>query len=203
VLLSTREQLTKQKTANKNALKALLRKPIQTPLANDMYQENITRLDEQIKKIDTEIKKLIGKTPTIHQTVTNIMNIPTVGLLLAANLMVITEGFTQNVNPKSIAAYLGKCPYEHTSGKSVYRKPKSERFGFARLRKLLYLASMSAATHVPKFRKYYLRKIAEGKPKRLVFNNIANKLLKIICAIIISGEEYNKNYKSINPAMYS
>jgi transposase len=202
VLLSTREQLSKQMTSNNNALKALLRKPIQTPLANQLYEENIKRLKEQITQIDKEIEKIVTQNPSIHQTVTNIDKIPTVGLLLAVNVMVITEGFTQNVNAKSIAAYLGKCPYEHTSGKSIYKKPTSEGFGFGRMRKLLYLASMSGATHVPSFRKYYLRKIAEGKPKKLVFNNIANKLLKIICAIINSGEDYNPNYLSINPMMY-
>ncbi len=31
---------------------------------------------------------------------------------------------------------------------------------------------------------YYLRKLAEGKAKALVLNNIANKLLKVACAII-------------------
>jgi len=202
VLLSTREQLSKQKTSNNNALKALLRKPVQTPLANKMYEENIKRLKGQIKEINGEIEKLIAQNPGINQTVSTLKKIPTVGMLLAANLMVITDGFTQHVNPKSIAAYLGKCPYEHTSGKSVYKKPTSERVGFGRLRKLLYLAAMCGANHIPKFKKYYLRKIAEGKPKRLVINNIANKLLKIICAIVNSGEDYNKNHKSINPAMY-
>jgi hypothetical protein len=39
------------------------------------------------------------------------------------------------------------------------------------------LAARSVATHNELFKKYYLRKQAEGKAKQLVLNNIANKLL--------------------------
>ena len=48
-------------------------------------------------------------------------------------------------------------------------------------------------------KKYFLRKVAEGKSKRLVLNNIANKLLKLLVALIISKKPYNKNFVSINP----
>ena len=40
-LLATREQFVRQKTANLNALKALKRKVIRTPMAEDLFQKNI------------------------------------------------------------------------------------------------------------------------------------------------------------------
>ena len=48
-------------------------------------------------------------------------------------------------------------------------------------------------------KKYFFRKVAEGKSKRLVLNNIANKLIKLLIALIISKKPYIKNYFSINP----
>lgn len=33
-------------------------------------------------------------------------------------------------------------------------------------------------THKADFKKYYLRKLAESKAKKLVLNNVANKLIK-------------------------
>jgi transposase len=63
----------------------------------------------------------------------------------------------------------------------------------------LYLAAMSVATHNPEFRRYYLRKVGEGKPKKLVLNNISNKLLKVVCALVRTETEYIPNYKSVNP----
>ena len=66
-------------------------------------------------------------------------------------------------------------------------------------RKLLRLAAQSVATHDVSFRRYYLRKQAEGKAKALVLNNIANKLLKVACAIVRDNTRYIKEHRSIHP----
>lgn len=200
-LLTTREQFTKQVTANKNTLRALQRKVVQTPLATQMVQEHITHLQQSIKGVDKAIKDLMDQDPTLKQMRVLLKSIPGVGLLLTANLMVITAGFTRQVNPKSLAAYMGICPYEHQSGTSVNKKPTSDRHGTGRLRKLLYLASMSVRTHNAQFRTYFHRKVAQGKSERLVLNNIANRLLRIICAIVKSGVPFNEEYRAVNPGL--
>ena len=200
-LLTTREQFTKQRTASQNTLRALKRKVVQTPLATQMVQENIKRLGENIKAIDKALKALMDQDPTLKQKGQLADQVPGVGLLLTANLMVITSGFSEHVDPKSLAAYIGICPYEHESGTSVKRRPTSDRHGTGRLRKLLYLASLSVRTHNQQFKKYFYRKVAEGKPERLVLNNIANRLLRIICATVKSGTPFIENYRSVNPAL--
>lgn len=201
VLLSTREHLTVQMTANLNALKTLKHKYYQTPLANQIYEQTINKLKEHIKQIDQEIKNLIDKDDSFKDKISLAKSVPGVGLLLAANLLVLTRGFTEHVNYKHTAAYSGICPYEQTSGTSLHKPPRSKKCGPAKLRKLLYLAALSVRTHNQSFKKYFLRKVAEGKNKRLVLNNIENKLLKIIFAVINSGVAYTENYKSINPAL--
>jgi len=200
-LLTTREQLTKQRTANQNALRALKRKVVQTPLATQILEEHIERLGANLKAIDKAIKELIGQDPTLKEKGQLADKVPGVGLLLTANLMVITSGFSEHVDPKSLAAFIGICPYEHESGTSVKRKPTSDRHGTGRLRKLLYLASLSVRMHNEQFKKYFYRKVAEGKPERLVLNNIANRLLRIICATVKSGTPFIENYRSVNPAL--
>ncbi len=199
--LTTREQFTKQRTANQNTLRALERKVVQTPLATQMVQENIRRLGEDIKAIDKAIKDLMEQDPTLKEKGHLVDKVPGVGLLLTANLMVITSGFSNHVDPKSLAAYIGICPYEHESGTSVKKRPTSDRHGTGRLRKLLYLASLSVRMHNEQFKKYFYRKVAEGKPERLVLNNIANRLLRIICATVKSGIPFTENYRSVNPVL--
>jgi transposase len=201
VLLGVREQFVQQKTANINALHALERKVVQTPLANEYYQNNIQRLSEQVNNIEKEIQRLIDQDSHFRKTVALLKTIPGVGLLLAANLLVITNGFQQMLFYKQLAAYIGICPYEHRSGKSVYRKPQSAHFGPARLRKLLRLAARSVKTHKKSFRLYFLQKQAQGKETSLILNNISNKLLKIICAVINSQKPYLENYQSLNPTL--
>jgi transposase len=199
--LTTREQFTKQLTADKNSLRALSRKAVQTPVANRLFEKNIRRLSKDIEAIDKAIQQLIDQDPSLKQKAGLVEGVPGVGLLLTANLMVITSGFTQNVTPKSLAAYLGICPYEHESGSSVRRRPRSDRYGNGKARKLLHLAARSTATHRHNFRAYYLRKLAEGKPKRLALNNVANRLLRIICAVVRDGAPYCETHRSVHPAL--
>lgn len=203
VLLSTREQFVHQKTADMNSLNALRRKVVQTPLANQFYQTNIQNLSNQIKVIEQEIQKLIDQDPDFKNTVSLLRTIPGVAMLLAANLLVVTHGFTQELYYKRLAAYIGICPYKHESGKYVYKKPRSARYGPARLRKLLRLAAWSLKTHKKPYQCYFLQKSAQGKESAVILNNISNKLLKIMCAIINNQKPYQENYKSVNPLILS
>jgi transposase len=199
VLLTTREHLTEQVVANQNALHSLKFKYYQTPLANQIYEKSIVDIKEHIKQIDKEIKKLTDKDDSFKHLITLVKSVPGVGLLLAANLLVLTHGFTEHLSYKSTAAYAGICPYEQQSGTSLNRWPKSQRTGPSKLRKLLYLAALSVRTHNQYFKKYFLRKVAEGKNKHLVLNNIENKLLKIIFAVISTRTPYIPGYCSVNP----
>lgn len=201
VLLAAREQFSTQLVANTMALKTLQRKHIQTPRANQAYQVTIEHLQEQIHDIDQEIKRLIDEDPMFRHLVALMISIPGVGMLLASNLLVLTQGFINPVSAKQLAAHAGICPYQHLSGSSVYKRPRSRRYGPSMLRKLLYLSALSLRTHNLEFQKYFLRKVTEGKSKRLVINNISNKLLKIICAVVSSKTQFIPCYRSVNPAL--
>ena len=201
VLLMAREQFVQQKTATINILTALKRKVIQTPLVNQLCEENIESIKKRIIKIEEEMEQLVLKNPFFKTIVTSLDSIPSVGSLLAINFLVATQGFESPiaVQYKKASAYVGICPYEHTSGSSVYKKPTSVKYGPSRLRKLLHLAARCLIVHHEDFKIYYLRKAAQGKPKKLVLNNIANKLLKIMCAIIRTRKPYIKGFISIHP----
>lgn len=200
-LLMTREQLVGQRTALSNTLKALQKKVVQTPLANSIYQKNIERFNTHIKKIEKELEKLIGKHPHFKNTVKALSSIPGVSLLLSANFLVATDGFKNDLafQYRKASAYIGLCPYEHTSGTSVYKKPRIPKYGPSRLRKLLHLAARSVITHNEQFALYYFQKTGQGKEKKLVLNNVSNKLLKIMCAVTRTQKPFVDNYVSIHP----
>ena len=190
-----------QKTASINTLKSLKIKVVQMPLANKIYAKNIEHLKRQIEQIEKEIKRLINKHPGLSDTVAYLSTIPGVGMLLATNFLVATDGFTNDLaqDYRKAAAFIGICPYEHSSGTSVYKKPRTPKFGPSRLRKLLHLASRSVVHHKVKFAGYYGLKQSEGKNNRLILNNVSNKLLKIMCAIIRTQRPYIDNFVSLNP----
>lgn len=200
-LLTVREQLVVERTGHANALKALQRKAIRTSLAENIHAKAMLELKSHIQEVEAEIQRLIDQDPDFRNMVTLLISIPGVGLLLAAHMLVIFQSVSEPLSPKSLAAFIGICPFENQSGSSINHPSTSRHYGPSALRKLLFLASLSLRTHNPQFRTYFLRKIQEGKPKQLVINNIANKLLKIMVAVVRSNTQFIPNYRSVNPGL--
>lgn len=200
-LLKLRERISKSLVLHKNARRSLQRKARHAPFAASVTEELIGILQQKLDAIDAEIKRVIKQDPSLHDMVRKLDLIPGVGMLLATYCLALTNGFTHPVDYRSKAAYLGIAPLEHTSGKTVRKPSRSRHFGPRQVRKLLHLAARSVCVHNARFREYYLRKLQEGKPEAVIYNNVSNKLLKIICAIIRSGKGYIPNYRSLNPML--
>jgi transposase len=198
-LLNAREQFVKQKTALTNAKHAESRKKFPNGKAIEMYDKMINEYNTNIKLVENEIKELIKKDPNYQQRVSNVMSIPGIGLIITTYLFAYTNGFSLDMDYKKLCNYIGIAPLEHQSGKSIHRKPTSSKVGPGSLRKLLYLAAMVSKKYNKSHNHYYLRKTAEGKSGKLVLNNIGNKLLKLVVAIVKSGKPFNENFCSINP----
>lgn len=201
VLLRTRDQLVKQKTASSNLLTTLQRKWVQTPAANETLQRTIAALKAEIKELEHQIRQLISSNPMLAQGLALVASIPGVGLILAANFLVMTKGFSQSYTYRQAAAYLGIAPRPFQSGKTVRGGTHSRGYGPAVLRKLLHLSARAAQRSNTRQRAYFLRKKAEGKPGRLILNNLANKQLKLMFAVLENRQMFNPAYRSINPAL--
>lgn len=199
VLLQLREQYVRQKTAQLNSRKALKRKPIRTPLAEALLDQSISQSENHIKTIEKEIRQLFNHDSDFGQQIALLLTIPGVGLLLASHIIVLSATLRDPLNHKAVAAYLGISPYQHTSGTSVRRQATSRHFGPATIRKLLHLAARSRRTHHPASRTYFERKVASGKPKSIVLNNMANRLLRVICAVLRSRQPFIHDFVSLPP----
>jgi transposase len=199
VLLTTRQHFSVQLTGHKNALHAVNRKKVSSELAKQVHQNMVEQITKSIKAIDQEIRRLIESDPTFKQTLLLLLSVPGIGLQLAAHLLIAMQ---ETLDPKVLAAFIGICPIQHESGSSVFATPTSRHYGPSVLRKLLYLGACSVRTHKKQFQQYFFRKVAEGKHKKLVLNNIQNKILKIACAVVRSNQPYIPNYVSVNPLVF-
>jgi transposase len=199
VLLTTRQHFSVQLTGHKNALHAVNRKQVSSELAKQVHHNMIEQIAKSIKAIDKEIRRLIESDPTFKQTLLLLLSVPGIGLQLAAHLLIAMQ---KTLDPKVLAAFIGICPIQHESGSSVFATPTSRHYGPSVLRKLLYLGACSVRSHKKQFQQYFFRKVAEGKHKKLVLNNIQNKILKIACAVVRSNQPYIPNYVSVNPLVF-
>lgn len=200
-LLATREQFVVQRSGHHNSLQALRRKQVRTPLAERVHEKAMEELKKHIQEIEAEIQRLIDQDPDFRNLVSLLITIPGVGALLAAHMLILFQSAPQPYDPKSLAAFIGICPYENSSGSSTHHPATSRHYGPPALRRLLFLAAMSIAMHNPQYRLYYLRKTQEGKPKMLVMNNLANKLIKIMVAVARTKTCFIPGYHSVNPAL--
>jgi len=202
VLLTVREQLVSDSTGHKNAFLALKRKVVRTPLAEAIHEKTILELKTHIKKVEDEIERLIDKDPDLRNMVGLLLSVPGVGLMLAAQMLILFQTSPRAFSPKKLAAYIGVCPYEDSSGSSRHNPSTSRHYGPSGLRRLLFLAALSLRTHHKQFQLYFYRKNQEGKPKRLIINNIINKLLKIMCAVVRTNTPYIDGYRSVHPSFF-
>ena len=58
------------------------------------------------------------------------------------------------------------------------------------LKKLLHMAAMRAIQIQGDLQSYYQRKVAEGKNKMLVLNNVRNKIVARICSVVKNQKTY-------------
>ena len=56
------------------------------------------------------------------------------------------------------------------------------------------MCALNAIKYDPLLKSYYERKTGEGKHKMNVINNVRNKLLHRICAVVQTGQEFDRNY---------
>ena len=201
-LLTMREQLVREKGAKQNALHVLKRKHYPTPLAIRIASDAVDYLKARVNEIDTEVKRLVTSHPTLGPAVALVVSVPGVGYLLGCHLCVATDGFTRPLVAKRFSAWLGICPLDFESGSSVRRRPSSRGYGPSAMRKLLYLASMRLVTiDGSAHQVYYRRKVAEGKPGRLVLNNVGNKVLRVVAAVLRDGVPYQADHVSVRPTI--
>jgi transposase len=84
-------------------------------------------------------------------------------------------------------------PFPDESG-TIKKGNRISNLANKELKVLLTQCARSAAQYNPELRKYYQRKKAEGKIDRVVINNIRNKLVHRIFAVVKSGKVYQEDY---------
>jgi transposase len=199
-ILTTRQHCMVEKVRLGNMLHAFKRKTVQTPLVEQILRQQKELVEKHIKELDAAVKKEIRSDPTFKEKVRLAQTVPGVGPMISAGMLVLSNGFSEHLDHKRLASYLGICPHEHTSGTSVRRKARSRRSGPKLMRGWLHNAVMCLIGHDKRYITYFQERKAKQQLGAVVMNNLANKLLKVLCAVINSGKPYQENHVSIKPS---
>ncbi len=179
LVVPVNELTSVDKAAGKIALKAI--------------SKGLQGIENNIVTLDAKIDELIASDKELAQKFKLVSSVPGVARITFCYLVYFTNEFKNYTEAKQLACYCGVVPFEYTSGSSVKGKPKVHNMANKKMKKLLHTAALCAVTHYPEFKQYYERKIKEGKPKMLILNNVRNKIVLRIAAVIKNNLPYKAN----------
>jgi transposase len=197
LLLAFRERLIRNKKSiltSAGELRAVIKRD---PVARYIYeqsQQDIERLNKEIKEAEKKMLHIIEEAPQLRETYQSATSVKGIALINAIALMVHTENFTRFDNGRQLACYVGVVPFGKSSGTSIKSPKRTSKLGNRQLKTLLTQAARCAVIHDANLNRYYHRKISEGKDERLVINNVRNKLIQRIFAVVKNKTCYQVNY---------
>jgi len=195
-LLSYRERLVKERAAFKGRFKeytALLSENEHQVLF-DSHLKMIDCLNEEIKKVERELYRLVKEDDELCRQFELITSIKGVGPQTALLMIVLTNGFDAFATWRKFASYAGTAPFPYESGKLI-RKKKVSHLANKRIKTLLSCCAVSAIQYNPEMKLYYQRRINENKNHMSSINVVRNKILARIFAVVRRGTPYAETYK--------
>lgn len=153
----------------------------------------IKQLDSQLKAVEKELDLMIQEDECIYENFQYITSVQGVGKVLACYLILKTNNFTLLNDPKKLACYAGVVPFDYQSGTSIYRKPRVSFLADKKLKKILHMAALRVVRLDGDLKKYYIKKVIEGKNKMSVINAVRNKLITRICSVVNNKRIYQIN----------
>jgi transposase len=181
-LVARRSQLLDMSTMEKNRL-SILPKALHASLNRHLKQ-----LQAEVKKIEALLDKHIEQTPEWQEKRDLLMSVNGVGKVLAYTLLSDLPELGQ-LNRKAIAALVGVAPMNRESGD--YKGKRHIRGGRARVRKVLFMAIMSAMQSNPKLKRQYTALKAAGKPSKVAMVACMRKLITILNVMVKTGQHWN------------
>ena len=154
-------------------------------------------MQQSVQALEQLIDEQLLQDPKLNRTYELLRTVPGFGKITACELLCYTLGFTKFDNPRQLACYCGVAPFEHSSGTSVFQKPRVSHMANKRLKKLLHLAALRMLRQNNDLTRYYQRKVAEGKNKMLVINAVRNKLLHTAMAVVNRGTPSQKTHPNL------
>lgn len=147
-----------------------------------------------IKNIEKKITSVIAEDEKLSKQIEIVTSIKGIGLQVGIALIVATKEFSEKNQTRKLACHVGVAPFNHQSGTSIQGRCRVSNQADKPLKTLLHLAALTHTKGEGELKKYYDKKVTEGKPKMLVLNAIRNKLLARVCSCINREEKYQETY---------
>ena len=149
----------------------------------------LTHLEAEIRKLDAEIARRAKENDVARR----LMTVPGIGPLIATAIAVLAPPPETFRKARDFAAWLGLVPRQHSTG-GKQRLGATTRMGERSLRRLLILGANSVIikrhVHAAARPGTWLAGMLSRKPPMLVRVALANKMARIVWALMAKGQDY-------------
>lgn len=151
-----------------------------------LIQKSLEMLKKQLKTVDERLAKAIKKPAVGNQRKIEILeSAKGIGPVAISTFLAELPELGQ-LNRNEIAKLVGVAPINNDSGKQSGKRRTMG--GRSYVRRVLYMATLSATRHNPTIRKFYQRLVAKGKEKKVALVAAMRKFLTILNTLIKKDE---------------
>lgn len=196
-LLALRERMVAQRAGYYAELKELKRIYIKkdNPHLFAVQEKLVAEFSKAISVVEDEIHILIKSDEEVKNIFELLNSIKGIGMVVAANLIVVTQCFKTFENSRQLACYCGVAPFKKQSGTSLRSRSKVSHYANKKIKALLNTSASTAIQYDTELKAYYQRRINGGKSKMSTLNIVRNKLLHRAFAVVKRGTPFVESYQ--------
>jgi len=174
-LMTRRRQVVDMLTMEKNHLFSA------HPAAQESISKIMVILQQELDDLNRAIDDFIDHTPDFQRKEDILRSVPGVGKVTTAILLSDLPELG-HLDRKKIAALVGVAPFNNDSGR--HRGERRIKGGRPSVRKVLYMATLTATKFNPVIRSFYHHLLHQGKKKKVALVACMRKLLVFLNAMI-------------------
>jgi transposase len=189
-LSGRRDQLVGMLTDEKNR-----RTSAASDTVRDQIKEHIDWLEECIAELDRQLKALLQSSARWQAKHVILQSVPGIGPVTSCS-MIADLPELGTLNRQQISKLVGVAPLSRDSGQQ--RGTRHIYGGRARLRRVLYMAALTAARHNAAVKEFYQRLRANHKPFKVAITACMRKLLTILNVMVRDSTCWKNNHGPVS-----
>ncbi len=162
----------------------------ESKLTRQVQSSVIKCLEKQCAKLDRAIAELVAGDSQLRADVALLDSVMGVGQVTAVTVVAELGDLRDFARAVSLSAFTGLSPRRHTSGTSVNGRTVMCKVGNDRIRRVMYMASLSTLRTENRFSKCYHRLRQRGKSHRQALGAVMRKQLLVMRAVLKSNQPY-------------
>ncbi|HSB55812.1 MAG TPA: IS110 family transposase [Gemmatimonadales bacterium] len=182
-LLSRRQQLLEMRVMESNRLGTCSDPTVRTGL-----ERHLAWLATEVADADRLLSEAVKASPAWREKDELLRSIPGLGPVTSLTLLAALPELG-SLDGGKLSALVGLAPFADDSG--TRRGGRHVRGGRAVVRRVLYLAALSATRHNPALSAFRVRLAVRGKKAKVILTAVARKLLVIANAVIRTGRHWD------------